>query len=77
MKRLLGCLKGMKAQPTVSAVPDQAQEVVMPDIYAEKHEATEPLLKVLDPTSPDIDKSAGFDPYDTVVLHEDQGVKKS
>ena len=77
MKRLLGCLKGMKTQPTVSAGPDQAQEVVMPDIYGEKHETTEPLLKVLDPTSPDIDKSAGFDPYDTVVLHEDQGVKKS
>ena len=52
------------------------QEVVMPDIYGEQIEATEPLLKILNPTSPDIDESTGFDPYDTVVLHEKQGVKK-
>jgi hypothetical protein len=51
-------------------------EVLMPDIYGEKREATEPPLKIPDPTSPDIDVSNGFDPYDTVVLHEKQGVKK-
>ena len=52
------------------------QEVAMPDIYGEQQEATEPHLKILDPTSPDIDESTGFDPYDTVILHEKQGVKK-
>jgi hypothetical protein len=52
------------------------QEVVMPDIYGEAHEDTQPLIKILDPTSPDTEESTGFDPYDTVVLHEKQGVKK-
>ena len=48
----------------------------MPDIYGEKIDAgervdvTEPLLKILDPSSPDIDKSTGFNPYDTAVLKE-------
>jgi hypothetical protein len=74
-----------KSQPAVSAEPDRTtddidggaeREVVMPDIYGEKHELTEPPVKTLDPTSPDIDVSTGFDPYDTVVLHEKQGIKK-
>ena len=64
-----------KSEPVEVRAPQQ--EVVMPDIYGEQHEATEPLLKILNPTSPDIDESTGFDPYDTVVLHEKQGVKKS
>jgi len=48
----------------------------MIDIYGDRHEATKPHLKILDSTSPDTDESTGFDPYDTVVLHERQGVKK-
>jgi len=48
----------------------------MPGIYVGQDEATEPTLKILDPISPDIDESTGFDPYDTAVLHENQGVKK-
>lgn len=80
-----GIIKGLRAafsRPSESTdaeiveVRAPQQKVVMPDIYGEQHEATEPLLKIVDPTSPDIDKSAGFDPYDTVVLHEKQGVKK-
>ncbi len=85
MKRILDWLKEKKHQSTVSAEPDQTtddkeytiREPVMPDIYREDHAATEPALKILDSTSPDIDESPGFDPYDTVVLHEKHGVKKS
>ena len=85
MKRFLDRLKEKKSQPIVSAEPDRTtddidggaeREVVMPDIYAERHELTEPPVTTLDPTSPDIDLSTGFDPYDTVVLHEKQGIKK-
>ncbi len=85
MKLNLDWLKEKKSQPTVSAELGQftgdidggaEREVVMPDIYAEKHELTEPPVKILDPTSPDIDVSTGFDPYDTVVLHEKQGIRK-
>ena len=59
--------------PDLPGTRGAEREVVMPDIYGEKHEATEPPLKILDPNSPDIDKSTGFDPYDTVVLHEKKG----
>lgn len=82
MKRILDWLKDKKSQPTVAVEPDRTtddgadREVVMPDIYAQKHELTEPILKTLDPPLPDIDVSTGFDPYDTVVLHEKQGIKK-
>jgi len=47
---------------------ESGPNVVMPDIYAEKHAATQPLLKILDPNSPDIDSSTGFNPYDTAVF---------
>ena len=47
---------------------DTGSDVVMPDIYAEKHAATQPLLKILDPNSPDIDSSNGFNPYDTAIF---------
>jgi len=45
-------------------------DVLMPDIYADQHVANDPCLKILDPSSPDIDKSTGFDPYDTAVLRK-------
>ena len=52
-------------QPTDNVPVD---DVVMPDIYADADEPTVPNLKVLDMASPDIDKSEGFDPYDTAKL---------
>lgn len=45
-------------------------DVMMPDIYADRHDATEPDLKILDQASPDVDESAGFNPYDTGVLQK-------
>ncbi len=50
------------------AVP--AEDVLMPDIYADEHSATVPDLKIFDSSSPEFEESAGFDPYDTCVLHK-------
>lgn len=52
------------------------KNVLVPDNLAESHEPTEPLLNILDQSSSDVDVSAGFNPYDTVVLHEKPGSKK-
>ena len=43
------------------------QDVEMPDIYSE-HDPTVPDLKIIDVSSPTIDESEGFNPYDTAVL---------
>jgi hypothetical protein len=40
----------------------------MPDIYNEDLTPTEPNLEVLDPTAPEGEEPAGFNPYDTGVL---------
>ena len=54
---------------------ESAEDFLMPDIYAEKHAATQPLLKTIDPTAPDIDASTGFNPYDTVVFLKKPALK--
>ncbi len=58
----------------VSQVP--GKNVLMPDIYADTHDVTEPLLNILELESPLGDTSSGFNPYDTAVLHEKKGGKK-
>lgn len=60
--------KKPQATPESNESGESEQDVLMPDIYAEKHAATQPLLKLLDPTTPDIDASTGFNPYDTAVF---------
>ena len=47
-----------------------AKNVLMPDIYGENDDDTQPLLNILDPSSPDIDESTGFNPYDTAKMHK-------
>ena len=47
-----------------------AQQVEMPDIYADPKPARKPEVETTDPSSPDIDRLAGFDPYDTGVLQQ-------
>ena len=42
----------------------------MPDIYADTDVAPPPDRKFLDPSSPDADKTTGFNPYDTAKLHK-------
>ncbi len=49
---------------------EPAKNVLMPDICADEHIDTVPNLEVLDPSSPDIDESTGFNPYDTGTLQK-------
>ena len=46
------------------------EDVLMPDIYGENDDDTQPLLNVLDPSSTDTNDLTGFDPYDTAVLQK-------
>jgi hypothetical protein len=55
---------------------EPGKNVLMPDIYGNRTDPTEPDLKILDKSSPDVDISTGFNPYDTVVLHTKPGSKK-
>ncbi len=76
MKRTSGTLKENSSHPKVPVADDQSsnavsvEDVVMPDIYGENSDDTEPLLNILDPSSPDTDDSTGFNPYDTAVLQK-------
>ena len=76
MKRVFAWMGKAVSQPEAPVVDDQpskpltVEDVVMPDIYAVEHEDTVPVLKVIDLSSPDIDESSGFNPYDTAVLRK-------
>ncbi len=45
-------------------------DATMPDIYADTDVASPADRKFLDPSSPDADKTTGFNPYDTARLHK-------
>ena len=49
-----------------------ATSAAMPDIYADAKKEKTPDLQVVDHSSPDIDSSAGFNPYDTGVLQQNK-----
>ena len=49
---------------------ESLKKAPMPDISGDEHVATVPDLKIIDPSSPDIDESTGFNPYDTAVLRK-------
>lgn len=77
MKRMLEWVERMLSpRRAASDVVDRpskrlsVEDLVMPDIYADEHVATVPHLKVIDLSSPEIDKSTGFNPYDTAVLRK-------
>ena len=76
MKRIIGALKAKLSRSKSPVVDDQSShavsvdEVSMPDIYADEHVPTVNDIKIIDLSSPDIDKSAGFNPYDTAVLQK-------
>ena len=76
MKRIIGALKAKLSRPKARVAADQSSnpvsvdDLLTPDIYADEHVATVPDLRTLVPSSPDIDKSAGFNPYDTGVLQK-------
>ena len=76
MKRIIRWLEAISSGATAPVVADQSSnavsvyDLVTPDIYADEHVATVPDLKPLVPSSPGIDKSAGFNPYDTGVYQK-------
>ena len=76
MKRIIEWVETMLSRRSTHDVVDQSskpltvEDLVTPDIYAVEHVATVTDLKVIDLSSPDIDKSTGFNPYDTAVLQK-------
>ena len=60
--------------PNELDLPREMQDLVndapMPDIYADDHGSPAPSRKFLDPSSPDADKTTGFNPYDTAKIHK-------
>ncbi len=76
MKRISVMHKGNSSKPKAPGADDQSsnpvpvEDVVMPDIYGENDDDTQPLLNVLDPSSTDTNDLTGFDPYDTAVLQK-------
>ena len=61
----------------VDPEPGETAPVSMPDPYSDDFDPTVPNLAVLDKPSGDLDFSNGFDPYDTVELHQKPGSEKS
>jgi hypothetical protein len=76
MKRIIGALRAKLSRPKSPVVDDHSSHVVsvdevsMPDIYGDEDDVIVPRLRMIDPSSPDIDKLAGFNPYDTAVLQK-------
>jgi len=74
MKRISEWMENILSRPEAPDVLEQpskpltVDDLVMPDIYAVKHVETVPDLKTIDLSSPDIDDSSEFNPYDTAVL---------
>ncbi len=76
MKRMIEWVVAMLPRRRSPEAVDQpsksiaVEDLVVPDIYVVEHVDTVPVLKVIDLSSPDIDKSTGFNPYDTAVLRK-------
>ena len=76
MKRIIEWMEKKLSRPEAPVLDEQpskpltVDDLVMPDIYSVEHVETVPDLKVIDLSSPDIDESSGFNPYDTAVLRK-------
>lgn len=76
MKQLIEALTTKLSRAKAPVADNQSsntvsvEDVLMPDIYANEDVDTVRGIKILDPSSPDIDKSTGFNPYDTAVLQK-------
>ena len=61
-------------KPDELDLPKEMQDLVrdapIPDIYADDHGSPAPSRNFLDPSSPDADKTTGFNPYDTSEMHK-------
>ncbi len=75
MKRIIVALEEKSSGPKAPVADDRpsdtvsVEDVLMPDIYGENNDDAEPLLDILDTSSPD-DESTGCNPYDTAVLQK-------
>jgi magnesium-transporting ATPase (P-type) len=81
MNRFIKALARNLSRPKAPVAADQAcnavsaEDVLMPDIYAVTNVDPVPDLETLDLSTPDIDGSAGFNPYDTAILRKKFGPK--
>jgi len=81
MNRFIKALARKLSRPKAPIADDQpgnavsAGNVLMPDIYTVKNVATVPDPEILDLSTPDLDESAGFNPYDTAILRTKLGPK--
>ena len=65
----------VKSDDIVEDNLESARTYLMPDIYTDWHIATEPDFKNLNQSLLDVDKSAGFSPYETAILRNKFGPK--
>ena len=76
MKRFLRTLKARLSHPDGPVTTNRSsnavavEDVLMPDIYADQRARTSPEPQAPTPSSPDGDKTRGFNPYDTGVFQE-------
>ncbi len=88
MKRIIQWLETKSSDPGKTSDPVQRSSTVNHksneignDDYgidvSYSHAPTVPDLEILNVSSQNVDISSGFDPYDTVVLHQKPGSKKS
>ena len=76
MKRIIKALAAIIRRPKAGAGADEpdgpisVENVSMPDIYADRHDAIAPDSRVIDQPTLDVDMSAGFNPYDTAILRK-------
>jgi hypothetical protein len=72
MKRIVEWVRTILSRPKAPVEVDQpskplsAEDLVMPDIYAE----VKTTSNILDLSAPDSDKTRGFNPYDTGRLQK-------
>jgi hypothetical protein len=72
MKRIVKWVRSILSHPEATvevgqrSEPVSVEDLVMPDIYAEPKTTDE----ILDLSSPDSDKTRGFNPYDTGRLQK-------
>ena len=65
----------VKSDDIVEDNLESARTDLMPDMYTDWHIATEPDFENLDQPSLDVEKSAGFNPYETAILRKKFGPK--
>jgi hypothetical protein len=58
------------ALPGLGEVQNPVQSILTSDIYSRAPEVKKSKPTIVDPSLPNIDKTIGFDPYDTGILQQ-------